>query len=227
MAARERNGFTAWVQPSRSLLVSGASLRCPNCNSTHLKKVSLAYQEGLFYTDAHTRMYFVGFGSSGPDFMIGKATTRGLHQSALSKQLNPPVRWSYRKLIRWCVLLSLSIGWIVFYANTVRGKFFGGSVGSFDSHGSVFSHHLHSAVASHLEAQSLDLQTSLFQVGPFLPLPTLRRLDGAGIAAKVWLLRSLALSPFTDLDSSLDLSSVCLLFSPRRPLRTPLGLPER
>jgi len=122
MAARERNGFTAWVQPSRSLLVSGASLRCPNCNSTHLKKVSLAYQEGLFYTDAHTRMYFVGFGSSGPDFMIGKATTRGLHQSALSKQLNPPVKWSYRKLIRWCVLLSLSIGWIVFYANTVRGN---------------------------------------------------------------------------------------------------------
>ena len=93
-------------------------MRCPNCNSTDLKKVSLAYQEGLFCTDAHTRLRAVVIGGRGPDFVIGKATTRGFHQSVLSKQLNPPVKWSYRKLILWWALVFLSIGWIVFYMNT-------------------------------------------------------------------------------------------------------------
>jgi len=51
--------------------------------------------------------------------VIGKATTRGLHQSVLSKQLNPPVKWSYRKLILWWALAFLSIDWIVFYINAI------------------------------------------------------------------------------------------------------------
>ena len=38
--------------------------------------------------------------------------------SALSKRLNPPVKWSYRKLIRWWVVVFLSVGWIVFYIDT-------------------------------------------------------------------------------------------------------------
>jgi len=29
------------------------------------------------------------------------------------------VKWSYRKLIRWWVVVFLSIGWIVFYINTI------------------------------------------------------------------------------------------------------------
>jgi hypothetical protein len=57
-------------------------------------------------------------GGHGPDLLIGKATTRGFHQSVLSKQLKPPVKWSYRKLILWWALVFLSIGWIVFYINT-------------------------------------------------------------------------------------------------------------
>ena len=61
----------------------------------------------------------VAVGGSGPDFVIGKATTRGFHQSVLSKRLNPPVKWSYRKLILWWALVFLSIGWIVFYINTI------------------------------------------------------------------------------------------------------------
>ena len=93
-------------------------MRCANCNSTDLKKVSLAYQEGLFHTDAHTRFRAVVVGGHGPDFVIGKATTDGFHQSVLSKQLNPPVKWSYRKLILWWALAFFSIGWIVFYINT-------------------------------------------------------------------------------------------------------------
>src|SRR5215472_1967308 len=58
-------------------------------------------------------------GGHRPDFVIGKATTRGFHQSVLSKQLNPPVKWSYRKLILWWALAFLSIGWIVIWINTI------------------------------------------------------------------------------------------------------------
>jgi hypothetical protein len=105
------------IHNSQLCVVSSAYLRCPNCNSTDLKKVSLVYQEGLFYTDAHTRFRAVAAGGHGPDLVIGKATTRGLHQSVLSKRLNPPVKWSYRKLILWWALAFFSIGWIVFYIN--------------------------------------------------------------------------------------------------------------
>ena len=119
MAAAEGNGFSVRAQPARVRVAPGEYLRCPNCNSTDLKKVSLAYQEGLFYTVAHTRLRAVAVGGCGPDLIIGKATTRGFHQSGLSKQLTPPVKWSYRKLTLWWVLGFLSIGWIVFYINTV------------------------------------------------------------------------------------------------------------
>ncbi len=115
MAATEGNGFSVRAQPARVRVAPDEYLRCPNCGSTDLKKVSLAYQEGLFYTAARTRLRAVGVGSCGPDFVIGKATTRGFHQSVLSKQLTPPVKWSYRKLILWWVVVFLSIGWIVFY----------------------------------------------------------------------------------------------------------------
>jgi len=79
----------------------------------------VVYQEELFYTDAHTRLSAVVAGGTGPDLIIGKATTRERHQSVLSKRLNPPVKWSYRKLILWWALAFLSIGWIVYYINTI------------------------------------------------------------------------------------------------------------
>ncbi len=119
MAATEGNGFSVRAQPARVRVAPGEYLRCPNCNSADLKKVSLAYQEGLFYTAARTRLRAVAVGGCGPDLIIGKATTRGFHQSVLSKQLTPPVKWSYRKLILWWVVVFLSIGWIVFYINTI------------------------------------------------------------------------------------------------------------
>ena len=58
-------------------------LRLPTCNSTDLKKVSLAYPEGLFCTVAHTRFGAGVAGGNGPDLLIGKATTRGFHQTVL------------------------------------------------------------------------------------------------------------------------------------------------
>jgi len=94
-------------------------LRCPKCNSTDLKKVSLAYEQGLFRSEGRTRLRAVAVGSGGPDLVVGRATTRGTGQSALSKKLTPPVKWSYLKVIGWSVLVFLCAGWLVFYVNTV------------------------------------------------------------------------------------------------------------
>lgn len=81
-------------------------LRCPKCSSTDLKKVSLAYQEGLFHVDTRTRMLGLLFASGGPDVLVGRATTRGAQQTALSKSLVPPAKWSYLKLILWSAAIS-------------------------------------------------------------------------------------------------------------------------
>jgi len=94
-------------------------LHCPNCNSTDLKKVSLAYQEGLSRLNANTRIRGVVVGSDGPDVVVGRATTKGTHQTEISKVLTPPKKWSSSKLIAWSMLVFLSLGWIVFYVNTV------------------------------------------------------------------------------------------------------------
>jgi hypothetical protein len=94
-------------------------LRCPKCNSTDLKKVSLAYHEGLYRTNARTRLSAALVGGGGPDLLVGRATTQASHQSALSKQLSPPAKWSYLKVGSWSVLAFLCVGWLVFYVNTV------------------------------------------------------------------------------------------------------------
>ncbi len=94
-------------------------LRCPKCNSTDLKKVSLAYQEGLYRSNARTRLSAALVGGGGPDLLVGRATTQASHQSALSKQLSPPTKWSYLKVGSWSVLVFLCVGWLLFYVNTV------------------------------------------------------------------------------------------------------------
>ena len=87
--------------------LSAAYLRCPNCNSTDLKEgFSPPTRKDSSIRLPRTRLRAVGVGGSGPDFIIGKATTRGFHQSVLSKRLSPPVKWSYRKLILWWVVVS-------------------------------------------------------------------------------------------------------------------------
>jgi hypothetical protein len=94
-------------------------LRCPKCNSTDLKKVSLAHEDGLFRTEAKTRMRAAVVGGSGADLIVGRASTRGVHESVLAKKLRPPTKWSYRKLCVWSALLFLCGGWLIFYVNTV------------------------------------------------------------------------------------------------------------
>ena len=85
-------------------------LRCPKCNSTDLKRVSLAYEEGLFRTEDRTRLRAVVVGNGGPNLGVGRATTRGTNQSALSTKLTPPMKWSYLKVIGWAVLLFVCVG---------------------------------------------------------------------------------------------------------------------
>ena len=94
-------------------------LECPNCRSTDLRKVSLAYQEGLQHVSTRTRLRGVVVGSDGPDVVVGRATTKGIQQTEVSKELTPPMKWSYPKLFGWSVLVFFSVGWIVFYANTI------------------------------------------------------------------------------------------------------------
>jgi len=94
-------------------------LSCPKCKNTDLKKVSLAYQEGLYRSNARTRLSAALVGGNGPDLLVGRAVTQASHQSALSKRLSPPVRWSYLKVGSWSVLAFLCVGWLVFYVNTV------------------------------------------------------------------------------------------------------------
>ena len=97
----------------------GMELRCPKCNSTDLKKASLAYEEGAFRSEAQTRMRAAVVGGSGADLLVGRASTRVRHQSAHSKRLSPPVKWSYRKLVFWSALILVCGGWLVFYVNTI------------------------------------------------------------------------------------------------------------
>src|SRR3974390_969114 len=94
-------------------------LHCPKCNSTDLMRVSLLYQEGGFRTEGQTRMRAAVIGGSGADVLVGKASTRAWHHSALSKRLSPPTTWSYRRLVFWSALIFLSGGWLVFYINTI------------------------------------------------------------------------------------------------------------
>jgi hypothetical protein len=94
-------------------------LQCPNCRSTDLKKVSLAYQEGLQHVSTRTRLRGVVVGSDGPDVVVGRATTKGIQQTEISKALTPPKKWSFLKLVDRSVLAFVSVGWIVFYVNTV------------------------------------------------------------------------------------------------------------
>jgi hypothetical protein len=95
-------------------------LRCPNCNSLDLKKVSLAYQEGVYRVDTRTRLRAFLFGSEGPNVIIGKAVTQGVHETQLSERLRPPMKWSYLKLIGWSVVVSLVT--LIVYVHSVMGS---------------------------------------------------------------------------------------------------------
>jgi len=113
------NGKGLIATPRWAVRGDKMDMRCPKCNSTDLKKVSLAYQEGLFQSGGRTRLSAALVGGGGPDLVVGRATTHAFHQSALSKQLSPPAKWSYLKVGSWSALTLLCIGWLVLYVNAV------------------------------------------------------------------------------------------------------------
>jgi len=80
--------------------------RCPHCQSTDLRKVSLVYREGLFDMNARTRLRGFLLGTDGPDVVLGRARTAGVQQTQLSKDLRPPAKWSSLKLTGWFGLCS-------------------------------------------------------------------------------------------------------------------------
>jgi hypothetical protein len=92
-------------------------LRCPKCNSSALKSVSLAFQEGRFSVNARSRLRGVVVGDGGPDVVVGTATTRGVQQSDLSKKISPPTKWSYRKIVLWSAVISFIA--LVIYVRSV------------------------------------------------------------------------------------------------------------
>jgi hypothetical protein len=81
-------------------------LRCPQCNSSNLQKVSLAHEKGLYHLNVRTRVTGAMVGSGGPGLFLGGARTRGSHQSELSRRLRPPMKWLYRKVFGWFVAVS-------------------------------------------------------------------------------------------------------------------------
>jgi len=95
-------------------------LRCPKCNGNSLKKVSLAYQEGTHHMNSRTRIRGLLFASGGPDVLVGGATTRGSQQSALSKRLSPPSKWSYVKLVLWSGVVTFIA--LILYAQHVMSS---------------------------------------------------------------------------------------------------------
>jgi hypothetical protein len=95
-------------------------LRCPSCNGTDLKKLSLAYQQGRVRVDTRTRLRGVVVGEGGPNVVVGRATTRGIQETELSKHLSPPAKWSYLKLVLWSAFVSLVA--LVIYVRSVMSS---------------------------------------------------------------------------------------------------------
>jgi len=95
-------------------------LRCPECQSTELKRVSLAYQEGLAHLKTRSRFLGLVFGDGSPNLVTGGAAMRGVQQTELSKILNPPVKWSYLRLIFRAVALTFVAlaAYVVFVASS-------------------------------------------------------------------------------------------------------------
>jgi hypothetical protein len=95
-------------------------LRCPSCNGADLKKLSLAYQEGLFQVDTRTRLRGVVVGEGGPNVVVGRAATRGIQQTELSKRLSPPAKWSYKKLVLWSAIVTF-VALVVYVRSVMSG----------------------------------------------------------------------------------------------------------
>ena len=106
--------------PAVRLPSVGMDLRCPDCNSANLKKVSLAYQENVRHVDTRTRLRAFLFGSDGLNLIVGRAVTQGVHWTQLSKPLSPPRKRSYVRLILGSLVVTVAalFAYVVFVASS-------------------------------------------------------------------------------------------------------------
>jgi hypothetical protein len=95
-------------------------LRCPNCHTSDVKKVSMAYQEGLSRVGTRSRLRALLFGEDGPNVIVGTAVMKGMYQTDLSRTLRPPKKWSYGKVLLWAGIVSVVS--LIFYTNTVMSS---------------------------------------------------------------------------------------------------------
>ena len=95
-------------------------LRCPNCGGSGLRKVSLTHEKGVYHVDTKTRLRAFLFGSDGPNVIVGKAVTEGVHQTQLSRRLRPPMKWSYLKVFGWAVVIFFTV--LIVYVHSVMGS---------------------------------------------------------------------------------------------------------
>lgn len=108
---RRVSPYETWNQEGFAM-----DLQCPHCRSSDLKKVSLAYREGLYRVNTRTRLRGLLFSEGGPEVLAGRATTRGIQQTELSKGLSPPRKRSYGRLILWFTIITfVALGAYVFF----------------------------------------------------------------------------------------------------------------
>ncbi len=112
---REANLRSPWPPRGQQM-----DLRCPECNSSDLKRVSLAYQESVHHVDTRTRLRAFLFGSDGPNLIVGKSVTQGVHWTPLSNVLSPPRKWSYARLILGSLVVTLTalFAYVIFVASS-------------------------------------------------------------------------------------------------------------
>jgi hypothetical protein len=103
-SAIQREAVSNHPRPPRGYFME---LRCPNCGSTDLKKISLVYEDGLSRIKAKSRLRGLFFGDDGPSVFVGTAATNGISQTRLSERLRPPQKWSYLKLVLWTGLVAI------------------------------------------------------------------------------------------------------------------------
>jgi DNA-directed RNA polymerase subunit RPC12/RpoP len=96
-------------------------LRCPNCGSTDIRKLSLVYEEGLSRIKGKSRLGGLFFGDDGPNIVVGTSVMSGMTQTGLSKRLRPPKKWSYSKVVSWAVIVAF-VGLIVQVHSVMGGS---------------------------------------------------------------------------------------------------------
>jgi len=106
--------------PFLEVLDRKMELRCLNCGGRDLRKVSLLYQEGRTHFRARTGLRGLLLGSYGPDAFVGRTNTVGILETQLSKNSEPPTKWSYAKLLCWFALASIVA--LVAYVHSVMSS---------------------------------------------------------------------------------------------------------